>query len=121
MRMLNYSKCGFTLIEVIIIIAIIGVLAAIAVPAYRSYVSESQSSACLLEVKSYSNDILYILNDHDDSSFPIAPATNACQFITDATGWTLRAQQKIIAIAKPPSNVRIECDIPKGSPCRVLP
>lgn len=52
---------------------------------------------------------------------PLAPAVGACKSITDATGWTLLTQQKILATAKSPSNARIECDIPNGSPCRVLP
>lgn len=103
-----------------IVIAIIGILAAIAIPAYRSYVSESQSRACLLEVKSYSNDILYILNDQANTSSPTTPILSACQSITDATGWTIVTQQKIIAIAKSPSGARIECDLPNGSSCRVV-
>ena len=73
------------------------------------------------EVKSYSNNIYYILNDQNERVLPIAPIISACQSITDATGCTLATQQKIIAIIKPPSNARIECDIPNGAPCRVLP
>lgn len=114
-------QIGFTLIELIIGIAIIGILAAISIPAYRSYVGNSQSKACLLEAKAYSNHVFILINDPNNNVLPTVSATGACQDITDATGWTLKTQQKIIAIAKSPSNVRIECDIPNGSPCRVLP
>lgn len=120
---MNYrqSQDGFTLIEVLIVITIIGILAAIAIPSYSSFIEKAHNSACLSEVKGYSDNIYYILNDQNDSSLPVAPYISDCQFITDATGWTSATQQKIVAVAKPPSNARIECDIPNGAPCRVLP
>src|SRR5690606_38470278 len=102
------KKNGFTLIEIIIVVAIIGILAAITIPSYSQYVKDAQRSACLSEVKSYSNNVFYLLNDQDSITIPTAPTKNACHSITDATGWTLETQQKIIAVAKFPSNARIE-------------
>ena len=65
---------------------------------------------------------LYIqLNEPDATRVSINSNPQSCLSITDATGWTLDTQQKIIAIAKAPSNVRIECDIPNGTPCVILP
>lgn len=113
---------GFTVVEMMIVVVIIGLLAAIATPLYTQYTSKAHQNACLSEVKGYSNSVFYTLNTENNSSAaPIAPIISACQSITDATGWTLETQQKIIAVAKSPSNTRIECDIPNGSPCRVLP
>lgn len=114
-------QSGFTLIELMIVVAIIGVLAAIAIPAYRSYVADTQSSACMSEVKRYSIQVYLAINDPEASVLPIAPIVSACQSVTDATGWTVVTQQKIYAVAKAPSNVRIECDIPNGNPCKFLP
>lgn len=115
------TQSGFTLTEVMIVVTIIGILSAIAIPAYQSYVARAQSNACLSEVRNYSIQVFLSIHDPDGAVLPITPVVRACESITDAAGWTLDTQEKIIAIAKSPSNARIECDIPNGSPCRILP
>ncbi|ANQ27258.1 prepilin-type N-terminal cleavage/methylation domain-containing protein [Vibrio natriegens] len=59
---------GFTLIELMIVVAIIGVLSAIAIPAYKNYVKKSEASTGLSTVRSLLTNI--DIHEQETGAFP---------------------------------------------------
>ena len=56
------TQAGFTLIELMIVVAIIGILAAMGFPAYSDYVVKSQAAAALKELTPVKEQFEIVLN-----------------------------------------------------------
>ncbi|BDR33310.1 prepilin-type N-terminal cleavage/methylation domain-containing protein [Photobacterium damselae subsp. damselae] len=65
---------GFTLIELMIVVAVIGVLAAIAIPQYEKYVAKSQGASALATISALKTNIESAIAE--DSTFPSVTATS---------------------------------------------
>lgn len=73
MKTSNTKNAGFSLIEVMVVVAIIGVLASIAIPGYQRYVIQTNrtaAAACLTELaqfmeRTYTQNMTYAPDDID--------------------------------------------------------
>src|SRR5947209_2717974 len=60
---------GFTLIELMIVVAIIGILAAVAIPAFMKYIRRSKTTEASMNVrKLYDSSVSYYESEHADRS-----------------------------------------------------
>jgi type IV pilus assembly protein PilA len=84
MMMQRKTQQGFTLIELMIVVAIIGILAAVAIPQYQDYVARTQAARAMSEAGALKAKVERCILDGNLSVEDASESTTACD--PEATG-----------------------------------
>ncbi|HEZ4985817.1 TPA: pilin, partial [Neisseria meningitidis] len=88
---MNTLQKGFTLIELMIVIAIVGILAAVALPAYQDYTARAQVSEAILLAEGQKSAVTEYYLNHG-----IWPANNTSAGVASSTDIKGKYVQSVI-------------------------
>jgi type IV pilus assembly protein PilA len=97
-NVISKAQQGFTLIELMIVVAIIGILAAVALPAYQDYTVRAKVTEVILAASAAKDPIIefYNVNGALPSSTSLVVATQSTKFVAkvEQAGGTITATSK---------------------------
>ena len=78
------AQKGFTLIELMIVVAIIGILAAVGIPAYSDYTAKAQASEAFTLLDGAKTDVVSEMGETNSCSTPVVSSGKFVSGITAA-------------------------------------
>lgn len=100
MKMYKQAQQGFTLIELMIVVAIIGILAAVAIPAYSDYTAKAQATEAFSLIDGLKTPLTANLAETGSWAIPTTGAVTTGKYVNTVTAGGATTAYTLVATYK---------------------